>query len=298
MDRQRLGTLEMSGAMTVSGTIGWFVLSSGESVLRVVLWRCIFGALTLFLACAAMGLLHHLRNKRVLLLGSLGGVMIVLNWLLLFSAYSRSSISIATAIYNTYPFMLFVLGAIFFAEKMTASKLLWLIAAFAGVLLIVMADTKVGGFGSHYLAGVAMALGAALCYAVCTILIKKLSGTPPHIIALIQVVVGMILMGPITHAAPSTSKGWGMVATIGIVHTGLVYILLYGAIQKLPTHLTAALSFIYPAVAILVDIIALGRRLHPMQIAGAGIIFLAVAGMTFGWSLKRSAPQPALSGCD
>ena len=81
--------------MTVSGTIGWFVLSSGESVLRVVLWRCIFGALTLFLACAAMGLLHHLRNKRVLLLGSLGGVTIVLNWLLLFSAYSRSSISIA-----------------------------------------------------------------------------------------------------------------------------------------------------------------------------------------------------------
>ena len=37
-----------------------------------------------------------------------------------------------------------------------------------------------------------------------------------------------------------------MLVTLGVVHTGLVYILMYGAIQKLPTHLQGSLSFIYP----------------------------------------------------
>ncbi len=37
--------------------------------------------------------------------------------------------------------------------------------------------------------------------------------------------------------------------------------LLYGAIQKIPTALVSALSFIYPAVAIVVDWAVFGHRL-------------------------------------
>jgi drug/metabolite transporter (DMT)-like permease len=83
---------------------------------------------------------------------------------------------------------------------------------------------------------------------------------------------------------------------MGIVYTGLVFTLLYGAIQKLPTHMAGALSFIYPVVAIGVDYLAFGQRLHPGQLLGAAAILLAAAGMTLGWSLpglkKRAAPAP------
>ncbi|MDA4637010.1 EamA family transporter, partial [Escherichia coli] len=41
------GSVEMTAAMMISGTIGWFVLMSGQPVLSVVFWRCAFGALTL-----------------------------------------------------------------------------------------------------------------------------------------------------------------------------------------------------------------------------------------------------------
>ena len=51
----RRGSLEMVAAMLISGTIGWFVLVSGQPVLEVVFWRCVFGAVTLLLICAAMG---------------------------------------------------------------------------------------------------------------------------------------------------------------------------------------------------------------------------------------------------
>ena len=49
----KTGSIEMTAAMLISGTIGWFVLMSGQPVIDVVFWRCLFGALTLLAICAA-----------------------------------------------------------------------------------------------------------------------------------------------------------------------------------------------------------------------------------------------------
>ena len=54
----RRGSLEMVAAMLISGTIGWFVLVSGQPVLDVVFWRCVFGAGTLLVICALFGFLR------------------------------------------------------------------------------------------------------------------------------------------------------------------------------------------------------------------------------------------------
>jgi drug/metabolite transporter (DMT)-like permease len=78
---------------------------------------------------------------------------------------------------------------------------------------------------------------------------------------------------------------------MGIVHTGLMYVLLYGAIQKLPTHLTGALSFIYPIAAIVVDRFAFGHVLGIVQIGGAAIILIAAAGMNLGWTIALPRPK-------
>jgi len=295
MNNRTRGTLEMSAAMMISGTIGWFVMLSGQPVLDVVFWRCAIGAPVLLAVCAALGLLRGSLGPRLLALAALGGVAIVLNWLLLFAAYSRASIAIATAVYNTQPFILVGLGALFFAERLTATKLAWLGLAFVGMLLIVQAKPSAGYVGSEHLGGIVLALGAAFFYALAALVAKKLDGTPPHLIALIQVCVGSLMLAPFANLAqpPSDGGSWAMLLTLGVVHTGLVYILLYGAIQKLPTHLTGALSFIYPVVAILVDYLALDHRLQPLQLLGIAAILLAAAGMTLGWSLGKKAAEPA-----
>lgn len=295
MNNRTRGTLEMSAAMMISGTIGWFVMLSGLPVLDVVFWRCAIGAPVLLAVCAALGLLRGSLGPRLLALAALGGVAIVLNWLLLFAAYSRASIAIATAVYNTQPFILVGLGALFFAERLTATKLAWLGLAFVGMLLIVQAKPSAGYVGSEHLGGILLALGAAFFYALAALVAKKLDGTPPHLIALIQVCVGSLMLAPFANLAqpPSDGGSWAMLLTLGVVHTGLVYILLYGAIQKLPTHLTGALSFIYPVVAILVDYLALDHRLQPLQLLGIAAILLAAAGMTLGWSLGKKAAEPA-----
>ncbi|AUX74944.1 DMT family transporter [Sinorhizobium fredii] len=289
----RRGSAEMTAAMLISGTIGWFVLMSGQPVAGVVFWRCVFGAVTLAILAAALGLidLRHLRPK-VVGLSVLGGVAIVINWLLLFEAYSHASISIATMVYNTQPFMLLGLGALFLGEKITPTKLFWLSVAFIGMLAIVSAKPAGGAGTGHYLAGIALSLGAAFFYAIAAIVTKLLKGTPPQLIALIQVLTGAAMLAPFAMTAPLPQSAiqWTLLITIGVVHTGIMYILLYGAIQRLPTHVTGALSFIYPIAAILVDRIAFGHQLQPVQILGSAAILLAAAGSNLGWTL-RSAPR-------
>ena len=127
------------------------------------------------------------------------------------------------------------------------------------------------------------------------IVAKALKGVPPHLIALVQVLTGCIMLAPMaaTSSLPIGTQTWAMLVGIGFVHTGLMYILLYGAIQKLPTSLTGALSFIYPVVAILVDLVAFGHRLQALQMVGAATILIAAAGMTLGWSLWKGADTPS-----
>ncbi|UXN63198.1 DMT family transporter [Phyllobacterium sp. A18/5-2] len=287
------GSVEMTAAMIISGTIGWFVLMSGQPVLSVVFWRCAIGAVTLLAVCAALGLLRpDVISRKLFGLAVIGGVAIVLNWVLLFAAYSRASIAIATTVYNVQPFMLVGLGALIFKEKLTATKLFWLGFAFAGMLLIVQAKPGGAYSGSDYMTGIALSLGAAFLYAIASIVAKRLKGTPPHLIALIQVCVGIIMLVPLADftSLPQSTGQWASIVTIGVVHTGLMYILLYSAIQRLPTHITGSLSFIYPIAAIMVDYITFGHALQPSQLVGSAAILIAAAGTSLGWTFRRSVP--------
>ena len=285
----RRGSLEMIVAMLISGTIGWFVLVSAQPVLDVVFWRCVFGAATLLVICGALGFLRRgILTRQIFALAVLSGVAIVGNWLLLFASYSRASIAIGTAVYNVQPFMLVGLAALFLGEKITLQKLLWLGVAFLGMLAIVSAHGDQGETSGEYLLGIALALGAALLYAFAALIIKRLTGTPPHLIALIQVSTGVLLLAPWAHfnGLPQQPAGWSSLLTLGVVHTGIMYVLLYGAIQKLPTALTGALSFIYPIAAIFVDWFAFGHRLNLVQWLGVVAILLAAAGMQQGWGVR------------
>jgi drug/metabolite transporter (DMT)-like permease len=287
MDKSiRRGSWEMVAAMLISGTIGWFVLVSGVPVVEVVFWRCVIGALTLLVVCGLLGYLRlDLLSYTKLGLAMLSGVAIVGNWLLLFESYARASISISTAVYNVQPFMLVLLAAVFLGEKITVQKLAWLSMAFVGMLAIVTAHGSQQNTGDDYLMGVALALGAAFLYAIAALIIKRLKEVPPHLMALIQVSTGALLLAPLMqwHSLSASMDAWAALLTLGVVHTGLMYVLLYGAIQKLPTAITGALSFIYPIAAIFVDWIAFGHRLGWLQWLGVAAILLAAAGLQRGW---------------
>jgi drug/metabolite transporter (DMT)-like permease len=291
----RRGAFEMTLAMLMSGSIGWLVVSSQQSALNVAFFRCLFGGATLLVICAVLGLIRReLFSWKMAGLAALGSAAIVANWVLLFAAYSRASISMATTVYSTQPFMLVALGALVFRERVTASTLAWLAIAFIGLVFVVKVEPAVLAVPGQYLEGVAYAVGAAFLYALSSIITKHLKNTPPHLIALITVATGVVALAPFVQydALPSTATHWLQLVALGVVNTGIMYVLLYGAIQKLPTAMTGALSFIYPVVAIVVDRVAFGQKLAWIQVFGAVLILLAAAGVNLGW---RIVPARRLS---
>ena len=279
----KTGSLQMIAAMVISGTIGAFVLLSGQSVTNVVFWRCVFGALTLLAFGLYQGSWRSHLTGYVTLIAALGGIALVLNWLLLFGAYSRTSIGLATVVYNTQPLMLVGMGVFILKETVSKDKWFWLAVSFTGMLLVV--STGLSHSGEHsWLVGIAMALGAAFFYALTAIITRQLKGVPPQQIALVQVSIGIVMLLPLVDFNQALSvTGWGIVLLLGVLHTGIMYQLLYGAIQKLPTTLTASLSFIYPVIAVVVDRLVFGHSLSAIQFVGGIMILLAAAGINLGW---------------
>lgn len=283
MKTKTRGAVQMILAMTISGTVGWPVIVLGQPPATVVFWRCAFGALAMLATCAALGQFKPgAINWRQLAFAILGGIALVLNWTLLFAAYQHASIAVATVTYHVQPFMLVALGALLFGEKLTANRLCWLLLAFAGMVLIVTGRES-GTDDGDYLLGVTLALGAALMYALAAAIVKQLAALPPQLIVLIQLTVGALAMALFAGLAhlPAEPFDWLLLATLGLVHTGVMSTLLYGAIQKIPTALVGALSFIYPVVAIVVDWAAFGHRLSLLQLLGTLAILGAAAGMMF-----------------
>lgn len=249
---QNRGALELTLAMVLSGTLGIFVVESGASPFNVVFFRCLFGALALGTYAVARGYFrNHGFTPKKLALAALGGVFIVFNWVFLFEAYEATSISLATVVYHTQPFYVVLLGALLFRERLTAAKLGWLAVAFAGLLLV--SGVSLSDPGS--LSGLGFALLAALFYAISTVITKRVSGVRPHLVALVQVLVGIPLLLPFADfaAAAGMGSGWAWLAGLGLIHTGLMYVLMYSAYQKLPTAKIAVLAFTYPAVAMVAD---------------------------------------------
>ncbi|KOG22164.1 MULTISPECIES: DMT family transporter [Streptomyces] len=292
MRNETRGTVELTLAMVLSGTLGVFVVESGASPFEVVFFRCLFGALALGAYSLVRGFFTgHGFTARKLGMAALGGAFIVFNWVFLFEAYEASSISLATVVYHTQPFFLVLLGAVFARERIPGGKLGWLVVAFVGLVLV--SGVRPGDTAS--LKGIGFALAAAVLYALSTFVTKRITGVRPHLIALVQVLVGLPLLLPFTDfgAVAGLGSGWVWLVGLGLIHTGLMYVLMYAAYAKLPTAKIAVLAFTYPAVAMGVDWAVYGHHIGLVQALGVPLIVLASLKVTLAGSARTRGGAPA-----
>jgi drug/metabolite transporter (DMT)-like permease len=295
---QRKGTAQLTAAMVLSGTLGVFVVESGASPFDVVFFRVLFGALALGGYIAARGWLRdHGFTPRTLGLAVLGGVFIVFNWVFLFQSYETTSISVATVVYHTQPFYVVLLGALLFRERLTAAKVGWIAVAFAGLILVSGVTPSDFASGGGYLLGIGQALLAALLYGLSTVVTKRITGVRPHLIALVQVLVGIPLLLPFADFGTmgGTGADWGWLVGLGVIHTGLMYVLMYAAYAQLPTTKIAVLAFVYPAVAMVTDWAVYGHHIGLVQALGVPLI--VTAGLKVTLARPRAAvPAPRTAG--
>jgi len=74
---------------------------------------------------------------------------------------------------------------------------------------------------------------------------------------------------------------------IGILHTGIAYVLMYTAYPRLATPVIGGVTFIYPLVAILVDWLLYRHPLTWGQGTGMLLIAFGTLGVRLGWRFPR-----------
>lgn len=280
---QRQGLIEMLLAMAICGTIGLMVVLSGEDPSNLIFFRCLFGTLVLGFICLYKGLFSSTHYSKVFWIASLiGGIALQANWYFLFSAYSKASIGVATTVYNTQPFMMVFICAFLFKEKITKTIMFWLFLSFCGLYLI--SSTKTSSVDSYelYIVGIFQALAAAALYAIASVAAKYLKGYSPILIAFFQMLLGIFVFLPFAKLAIFSGddlQAMSATVSLGIVHTGLMYVFLYGAIQKLEAYKVASLSFLYPVLALLIDRFYFNVHLEVVQTFGVLLILLGASGI-------------------
>lgn len=283
----------LAGGGLLMGTIGVFVEEARLGALTLVFFRCFFGMLALAAYCAYKGWLSPRQfTRRTLTLAMISGVLMVTQWVAFFDAIHRTSIAVSTVVFHVQPFWVVLMGAALFHEQLGADRLGWIGIAFVGLVLAsgVLAESHVADRTS-YMIGIAESLGGSVLYASVTLIAKSLRDFRPHLLTLTQCAVGTVCL-PLVAArfaplelAHISAVQWGWLVGMGVLHTGLSYVLIYGALPMLATPVIAVLLFVYPLTAIAVDALVYGRALSAPQLAGMALIVAASLGVNLGWRL-------------
>ncbi len=283
-----IGIVQLISAMCIAGTIGVLVVESGQLPTNIVFFRCLIGALSLVLISLAAGDLSFsdITRKDWILIG-VGGACLVYNWLFLFMSYQTISLSLGTVIYHVKPFVIMLVGAFLFSERLTGHSIAWTVLAFIGMLLVVEISFDSLQMQASKALGILYALVAALMYSGSTLIVKYVRSASGIKIAFLQTSLGVVLLFPFTQLSELTfgEGAWIFLLTLGVVNTGIMYSLNYSAYQRLPAYSIAVLSFIYPVVTIVTDYIFYGFLFNWLQLTGVALIFAASLGVNLGWRI-------------
>ena len=285
----RTALLQLLVAEVLIGSVGVFVQESGRDPVTAVFFRCVFGSLFLLAWGIWRDQLRGLWRDTVLLRGAIAsGVVLVLNWVCLFAGMARSSIGVATMVYHFFPFAMLAFAALFYGERTRAADVAWSALAFTGVLLSADPVHALQHADAGYLIGIAMTFVAALLAGAAMMMSRRISRERPLAVVLVQCMVGIAMLAPFVDFASVRGAGppWLWLAGLGLIHSGICYVLMYSAYPRLQVGTLAVLAFIYPAVALLLDYLLYGHALGALQDAGVALIVVGTLGVNLQWRLR------------
>ncbi len=276
-------------SMAVFGTIGLFVKNIPLSSAMIALVRGVIGVLFLFVFAFAKKQKIGWGDigKNIVPLAATGG-FIGINWILLFEAYKYTSVANATLCYYLEPVFLVVLSAIIYKEKIKPFKGACILAALLG-MGFVSGVLPYFSIGQGDFKGILLGIGAAVFYTLVILTNKRIKNISSYDMTAVQlgfaaiVTVPYILLTEGIVAVEMNIYQTILLLTMGIVHTGLAYVLYFSAVRKLSAQSTAILSYIDPMVAIVLSMTVLGEKMTIWGVFGAVLIL----GATFLSEVKN-----------
>lgn len=272
-------------AMLIFGTNGYLVAHLSLQGSQIVLVRTLVGGLLLTAIVLLRGGFDREAVRaewRDLLFG---GVALGLNWVALFTAYRLLNVSLATLIYYAGPMLVLLFSPLLFRESLTPQKIAAVVIVAAGLFCITGSITSAG----MSLTGLLAAVLSALFYASLIIFNKRIVKTGGMQTAALELdvafVVVLIYVLLIAGIPRPLKADIPYLLVLGLVNTGIAYMLYFTGLQKLPGQSVALISYVDPVSALVFSALLLHETMTPLQVLGAVLI---IGGALLGELRRRT----------
>jgi len=214
--------------------------------------------------------------KRIIILGIL---IIPFNQTLFLVGQSLTAAGHGAFLFATTPVWVFVLALIHLKEKATWQRVVGIVIATAGVMVVMLSGAR--EFGTGYLIGDGIILVSVIAWGYYTVLGKKLVlKYGALVVTAYSLAAGSLLYLPFGlffaldyDYSQSTPAAWGAVLYMAIGLSVFVYVLWYWLLKRFEASRLAVYHNAQPVIATIVAFLFLGETLTtPFVIGGVAVI--------------------------
>jgi drug/metabolite transporter (DMT)-like permease len=255
------------------------------SPVTIVWMRFAMGVVILGIVVAARKQFALLNRNEWLYFAVLGFLGITFHQWLQSNALQTSEASTTAWIVATTPVFMAILGWVALKETLGGMKIVGILLAFVGVLVIVY-DGDLGAFSlrSFGKPGDILVLISAVNWTVFSVLSRRgLKQHPATFMMFYVMLLGWLFTSilffttqDISDVQNLTTNGWIGMAFLGIFCSGLAYIAWYDALQALSTAQTGVFLYIEPLVTVVVAFFVLNEAITLASLLGGAVIILGI----------------------
>jgi len=273
------------GSGLIWGSSFLFITFANQSLppIGVAFWRCLLGALTLFIVIKARKISFK-GDGKLLMLSFVAGIC---NTAIPFALFSFGEHHVSSAFAGmanaiTPVATVIALLTIFRGEKVTRNQIIGLLVGVVGVLTLI--GVWEGIETDSWLAVVAVVV-AATCYGFGGPFIRKFIqplGHPLEVAAFGQIAAATVLLAPLYFTqplltAPLNLQSISGIAVLGIFGTGIAYTLYYPLLKQVGSAVSSSVTLITPLIAVTLGVLVLGESLKWYEPIGGFIIIFGAA---------------------
>ncbi len=206
-------------------------------------------------------------------------INIVIPFTLITTAEQQVDSNIAAIINGSVPLFVVIIAA--FAlhdEPLTVNRLAGISIGYVGVVVLVSRGLF-GGQAAGSLGGELMLVGSTLAYAFGAVYARaKMRGVPPLVPALFQVAFAFVIISAIAlateHPFATSWTGSGVIAILwlGILGSGLAYILNFRLLSRIGAGGTSILAYLLPIVGIVSGFALRGEPVDATLLVGTALV--------------------------
>lgn len=283
MKQRDLADLVLLGAIWGASFLFMRIAAPAFGPVALVAVRMAIGGLVLLPLLALRGDLPALRTHgaRIALIGVLNST---LPFLLITYAMLTLTAAFGAVLNATVPMWTALVAALWLRDHPRPTQWLGLAVGAAGVVVLVgdRVDFKPGGAGWTETLAIGATLLGMLFYGLSANVARRtLTGVPTQATAAGSQLVAAVLLAPwaawLWPAQPPTPGEWAAALVLGVICTGLAYVLYFRLIDRIGPMRTANVTYLIPVFATLYGTLFLGEPITLRLVAGGAIVLAGTA---------------------